>query len=101
MKNTYGYMIKQAPVSMDYCFMSFDFAMKHNWKLSDYVTVYAGKVDAENINEALEKLWDIFNVNRPETYFGRSLSVSDVVYLDCKPYYCDSFGWSECPESNK
>lgn len=97
MAKKYEYVIRQCPINTPYCFRNFDFAMEHNWKLADYVTVYAGKVDGETVNDTLEKLFYIFNEKRPEDYFGRSLSKSDVVRLDGKYYYCDWLGWSECP----
>ena len=93
------YILYQAPLSVKYTFMGFDFAMENNWSMSDYVPVWRGTIESETINGALEELFRIFNVDRPEQFCGRSLSASDVVLLDKKPYYCDSFGWSECPES--
>lgn len=93
------YIIYMTPVSTDYCFMDFEYAMKHNWSLNAYVPVWRGTIESENINSALEKLFRIFNTEeRPSEYYGRSLSMSDVVVLDGKPYYCDRFGWSECPD---
>ena len=91
------YVIYMCPASIDYCFMGFDFAMKHNFSMTDYVSVWRGTVESKTVNGALEELFRIFNIDRPEQYYGRSLSVSDVVLLDGKYYYCDSFGWSECP----
>ena len=98
---TREYIIYMAPVSIDYTFMPFDFAMKHNWSMADYVPVWRGTITSETVNGALEELFRIFNVDRPAEYCGRSLSVSDVVLLDKKPYYCDSFGWSECPNERR
>ena len=92
------YIIYQAPTSIKYTFRDFECAMKNNWSIHDYVPVWRGVVESETVNGALEELFVIFNSNRPEQYCGRSLSVSDVVQLDDKNYYCDSFGWSECPE---
>lgn len=50
----------------------------------------------------LDELYRKFNVDCPEDYTGRSLSLSDVVVLrrDGKDtaFYCDSFGWTEVPE---
>jgi len=92
------YVIYMTPVSTDYCFMNFDFAMKHDWKMSDYVPVWRGTIESETVDGALEELFLIFNVDHPAQYCGRSLSVSDVVLLDNKPYYCDRLGWSECPD---
>jgi hypothetical protein len=34
-------------------------------------------------------------MSHPSDFRGHSLSVSDVVYLDGKYYYCDSFGYKE------
>ena len=92
------YVIYMCPVSTPYCFMGFNFAVNHNFSMSDYVPVWRGEIESKTINGALEELFRIFNVDRPEQYCGRSLSVSDVVMLDGKCYYCDSFGWSECPD---
>lgn len=62
---------------------------------SIYDEVFSGDVDADD----LEEIYGIFNLNHPEGYAGRSLSVSDVVQIDCdgKPafFYCDSIGWQE------
>jgi len=94
------YVIYMTPVSTPYCFRSFDCAMSHGWTMRDYVPVWRGTVESETVNGALEELFRIFNVDRPSEYCGRSLSISDIVVLDGKPYYCDSFGWSECPKRN-
>lgn len=92
------YIIYQAPTSIPYTFRDFDCAMNNNWSLNDYVPVWRGTIETDTVNSALEELFTMFNINRPQYYYGRSLSVSDVVLLDKKPYYCDSIGWSECPE---
>ena len=49
----------------------------------------------EKMTEFLEELFYVFNGSdvRPPNYYGRSLSVSDVVVVDGVPYFCDSFGW--------
>ena len=62
-----------------------------------YDKVFDGPVEAEN----LEDIYRIFNIDKPEDYRGRSLSVSDVVEVsespDVKPsfYYCDSIGFKD------
>jgi hypothetical protein len=94
------FYIYQCPMSVEYCFRGFKFAMKHGFTRKDYVHVYYGHIESETVNEALEKLFIKFNVERPADYYARSLSVSDLVCLDDKFYYCDSFGWSECPREN-
>ena len=49
--------------------------------------------------ETLETIYERFNIHRPEDFTGHSLSVSDVVVLECetekKAFYVDSFGFSE------
>ena len=49
--------------------------------------------------ETLETIYECFNIHRPEDFTGHSLSVSDVVVLECetekKAFYVDSFGFSE------
>ena len=60
-----------------------------------YDKVFDGSVDADN----LEGVYHIFNFNRPDGYYGRALSVSDVVEISksdsVKPgfYFCDSIGF--------
>ena len=64
-----------------------------------YDVVYAGTV--EEIGDplaVLESLFTKFNVNHPADFKGHSLSVSDIVELDGKCYYCDSFGFVELKE---
>lgn len=36
-----------------------------------------------------------FNINRPENFKGHSLSVSDIIQLEDKYYFVDSFGFVE------
>ena len=62
-----------------------------------YDLVFAGDLPCNN----LEDVYRIFNLDHPEGYTGRSLSVSDVVQIlnsaDGNPsfHYCDSFGFKE------
>lgn len=82
------------------CFMSLDsLPNRQNPTEIDssiYDAVYHGDVEANN----LEDVYRIFNLEHPENYRGRSLSVSDVVVVSAedgeqKAYYCDSFGFKE------
>ena len=43
----------------------------------------------------LDKIFEVFNVNHPKNYHGHSLSISDIVKLGDKYYFCDSFGWED------
>ena len=62
-----------------------------------YNRVYEGEVEAKD----LEDVYRIFNIDKPEDFKGRSLSVSDVVEIvesdSAKPgfYYCDSIGFKD------
>ena len=58
-----------------------------------YKKVYEGVIDGDGIATTLDNLFQIFNLNHPEDYRGRSMSVSDIVVLDGVGYYCDSEGW--------
>ena len=66
---------------------------------SIYDCVYAGEVDAEGLEDIfyIFNIGDIDRVENPESYRGHSLSVSDVVEMDGKFFFCDSFGWKEIP----
>ena len=84
-------------------------AAKDKFTIDDYHKVYSGElidtikygnettVCNEDDCEVLERLFETFNVNRPEDYNARSLSVSDVVEIRRKDitryYYCDNMGW--------
>jgi len=62
-----------------------------------YEKVWEGEIEASgNVYETLEQIFCQFNIGRkPEGYKGHSLSVSDIIQLDDKSYYCDSFGFEE------
>lgn len=80
-----------------YAFMSYNFAQKHGFNKNDYAVVYEGEV-TPNENGPIATLDDLFytfNCNHPTDFKGHSLSVSDIVELDGKDYYCDSAGWEE------
>ncbi len=78
-----------------YVFGGFNTAMKNNFSLDDYEVVYTGNIKAGEATEILEVLFDIFNISHPTDFTGRSMSVSDVVDLDGKLYYCDHVGFKE------
>ena len=59
-----------------------------------YDKVFSGEVECKS----LEDVYRMFNLDHPENYKGRSLSVSDVVEVESGEvekgfYYCDSFGF--------
>ena len=72
---------------------------KEDFDINEYKEVYSGNIEHEDMRDAptiinyLEHLYYVFNCEQPLDYEGHSLSVSDVVELDGKLYYCDSAGW--------
>jgi len=62
-----------------------------------YQKVYEGEIEeSENIYETLEQIFTKFNIGKkPEGYQGHSLSVSDIIAIDGKFYYCDDYGFEE------
>ena len=68
---------------------------KDKINLDDYKVVYEGELYYPEMPNALEELFEIFNVRRPEDFEGHSMSVSDIVEVEGKNYYCDAFGWKE------
>ena len=66
------------------------------FNIENYKQVYDGNIDAEeNVIETLEKIYLMFNLSKPNDFYGHSLSVSDVVELDGEKYYVDRFGWKK------
>ena len=67
-----------------------------------YELMYEGEVGEFRGNATLEALFTQFNNDRPDDFFGHSLSVSDVIVISADgkdtAYFCDSFGFTEMPE---
>ena len=106
MSETVRYKILQIPHGKDnggFLFADWD-KVKKDFDLSRYKTVYEGELETRpderpDSPRILEEIFARFNLDLPDGYQGRSLSVSDVV---CFPdigtaYYCDNFGWKEIP----
>ena len=86
--------------------------MDYNWNASHgneitsdkYNKVYEGEIDegSQKVTSPIiyvaEKLYEIFNLNHPADFKGHSMSVSDVVVVDGKAYYCDRIGFKELPD---
>lgn len=66
-------------------------------KLKEYYKEVYRYEEADSTNETalLEKIYMKFNIDHPEDFKGHSLSVSDIVDLDGKLYYCDTYSWEE------
>ena len=77
-----------------YTFKHYEWA-KNVIDLNDYEVVYEGELDCPEMPNALEELFEIFNNKRPKDFERRSMSISDIVEIDGKNYYCDFVGWVE------
>lgn len=88
------YQIKN-PSNCAYAFRKYDYAKEHNFSLDDYELVYS-KEDIEPKTKYDEELLTILfkrlNTVNPEGY---SLSISDVVELNGKFYYCETSEWKQ------
>lgn len=88
-------------IDEDFSFMSYDYTSK-KINLKQYQKYY-NKVyeydseEYETLGDSiiLNKLFEIFNINRPDDFKGHSMSVSDIIKIDDSIYYCDSFGFKE------
>lgn len=91
--------LKSTPELRNYMFTSMSLLEKFNLKvdLNNYNEVYVddlySSIFSKNI-DILEEIYQKFNIGeKPESYKGHSLSVSDIVVLDGVNYYVDSFGF--------
>lgn len=91
--------LKSTPELRNYMFTSMSLLEKLNLKvdLNNYNEVYMddlySSIFSKNI-DILEEIFQKFNMGqKPESYKGHSLSVSDIVVLDGVNYYVDSFGF--------
>lgn len=107
MKITREVDIFQCPVSIKYCFLSFDMLEPNTVKIADYVRVWHGEIEFDDATEGLvemdiqkaicEKCFCHFQNGLCKSFFGRSISISDIIRVKkdntFSYYYCDSVGW--------
>ena len=63
---------------------------------NDYKVVYEGEVLNDSDDHAkLEDFFYMFNVDHPQDFKGRSLSVSDIIKLNEKYYLCMPMGFKD------
>lgn len=91
------FKVYQLPVKHNAKFMRLSFVKEHNImpKLEDYKLVYEGEFEPQGEYSEPDQLYMKFQGEKPEGYTGHSISMSDVVEIDGKYYYCDSYGWEE------
>ena len=106
MKLTREVDIFQCPPSTKYCFIPFDMLEPNTVKITDYVRVWHGEIELygvpdgateENNQKAIcEKCFRHFQDGQDKTFFGRSLSTSDIIRVrkdnTFHYYYCDFVG---------
>ena len=62
-----------------------------------YPDIYSGTIEVSGKccrTQVLDAIFRQLNVDHPEDYHRRSLSVGDVVILNGRPYRCNGDGWS-------
>lgn len=88
------------------CAYAFRGYREDKFNIEDYQQVY--DLESESMDdisdlEALEILFHLFNMQRPEDFTGHSLSISDCVHIErngkCRLYYCDLVGWTLIKET--
>ncbi len=88
--------IFQANINCGYVFMDCEYA-QDKLNIRDYKLV--AEFDDDDNNEditILNKLWNIGNDGTlQQTYRMRSISMSDILEIDCTKYYVDTFGFKE------
>ncbi len=99
------YQIKSGDEYRDIRFENYEHLTKNDRKVdfNNYDKVYEAPVSilqsySKDIGNKLESIYQKFNTDHPDDFKGHSLSVSDVVILDKKPYFVDSFGFKPLKE---
>jgi hypothetical protein len=71
--------------------------MKLKVELANYEEVYSGEIEVlcNDTNAVLESIYAKLQGRKPEGYTGHSLSVSDLVLMDGKYYFCDDYGFEQ------
>ena len=71
------------------------FGLRDKLTLDIYKEVYSGEIENGEISQLLERIYSMFQGVKPVNYNGHSISVSDVVCMDDKYYFCDRYEWKE------
>lgn len=111
MKYTYTFdQLRENVAGIKAMFMGFKWTQEHGGVDQDnYFTADSGTVEADDPQEACEKLFRIYNCTSPAGYAGRSMSVSDIVNLwdnEQEPpvktsWFCDSVGFVQLGSNEK
>ena len=98
--------IYQAELETPYKFFGLKIAQRKGFSEDHYKLVYEDSIgipEHTSNEEFCEQLYALFNADtkRPDNYKGHSLSMSDVVVIDDKAYYCDNIGFVEIDWNRK
>lgn len=93
--------IFQVPTWVKWCFMDYEYAKENGFDIKEYGERVAefDREDYEPEWRVLETIFDFGNRGYIQAVcnneYMRSISVSDLIMLDDKLYYVDSFGFKE------
>ena len=96
------YQFKQIDATQNFRFESLNFIKKNNNGLAPtldmYNKVYSGSLPN---GKDLDDIYTEFNINRPEDFTGHSLSVSDLIVVECQGIvtanFVDGLGFENIP----
>lgn len=71
------------------------YGMRDKLSIGIYKQVYEGQTADGEVSQQLEDFFRMFQGTKPEGYKGHSVSISDVVEIGGKYYYCDRIGWKQ------
>ena len=98
------YQVKDGAEQRDLRFMDMDWLMSKGLTADrdNYDLVYTGELAPGQGAEALENLWEKFNIGHPADYHRPSMSVSDIIAVKqdgvVSFHYCDSVGFAQLPD---
>jgi len=78
--------------------LSFVDNTEYKFKRTDIVNyncAYYGQIKAKSFRDVPDKLFEMFNINHPKDYLGRSLSVGDIVIVNGMMFICCGIGFKE------
>lgn len=89
------YQLKNSPENHAIRFEEYAIAEKYGEpaKPENYDLVYSGSLDEFEDSNKLEAIYTKFNLDRPESFKGHSISVSDIIVMNNEANYVDSYGF--------
>lgn len=97
MKNTISiYQLKKLDSLRNHRWTSISTLLEFGIKVEicNYNKVWNGNIKRNvTLPQTLDDIFRIFNIEHPSDFKGHSLSISDIVEIEGKFFYCDSLGW--------